>query len=274
MRPDADTKLITSPANPLIKRINALHEKKFRVREGLFLAEGLRIVTEAADAGVTPAYLIHGPDMGDHALLRRLMAATRAAGGEVVETSADVLRKLSRKDNPQSVLGVYTEPARTLADLDRAASFAWIVCQSLKDPGNLGTILRTADAVGAGGVILLDQSCDPYSVEAVRASMGALFTVPVVQAAWADFLPWLRGGPGFLVGASLNATEDYQAIRYPAPTFLFMGNEQSGLPTDYEAACDTLIRIPMQGKADSLNVAVATAVLLYEVFNQHRRADR
>lgn len=265
------SKLITSPSNPLIKRINSLHEKKFRVREGLFLAEGMRVVTEAVEAGVAPAYLIHGPDMGDHPVLQRLIAATETAGGEVIETSADVLRKLSRKDNPQSVLGVFSEIGKQLAELDRSASYAWIVCESLKDPGNLGTILRTADAVGAGGVILMDNSCDPYSVEAVRASMGALFTVPLVQAKWEEFLPWLRSGPGFLVGASLNTEHDYQAIEYPAPTFLFMGNEQSGLPEDYEKECDALVKIPMRGKADSLNVAIATAVIVYEVLNQTRR---
>lgn len=265
------TKLITSPSNPFIKRVNSLHEKKFRVREGLFLAEGMRVVTEAVEAGTAPAFLIHGPDMSDHPILQRLAKATELAEGEVIETSADVLRKLSRKDNPQSVLGVFTQRDRILADLDRNQSYVWIVCESLKDPGNLGTILRTADAVGAGGVILLDNSCDPYSVEAVRASMGALFTVPLVQAQWDEFLPWLRSGPSFLVGASLNTDHDYQAIEYPAPTFLFMGNEQSGLPADYETACDALVKIPMRGKADSLNVAVATAVLIYEVFNQARR---
>ena len=265
------SKLITSPSNPLIKSINSLHEKKFRVREGLFLAEGMRVVTEAVEAGTAPAYLIHGPDMEDHPVLQRLIAATEAADGEVIETSADVLRKLSRKDNPQSVLGVFTEIGKSLSDLDRNASYAWIVCESLKDPGNLGTILRTADAVGAGGVILLDNSCDPYSVEAVRASMGALFTVPLVQAKWEEFQPWLRSGPGFLVGASLNTEHDYQAIEYPAPTFLFMGNEQSGLPEAYEQECDALVKIPMRGKADSLNVAIATAVIVYEVLNQTRR---
>ncbi len=147
-----------------------------------------------------------------------------------------------------------------------------MVCQSLKDPGNLGTILRTCDAVGAGGVILLDASCDPYSVESVRASMGALFTQTIVQSDGPGFFRWLRQGPGMLVGASLNTDHDYQAVTYAAPTFVFMGNEQSGLPPEYEVACDALVKLPMRGRADSLNVAVATAVLLYEVLNQQRRA--
>ena len=264
-------RLITAHSNETLKRIRSLREKKFRQREGLFLAEGMRIVTEAVDAGRIPAMLVYGAESRAHPVLRRLIAACEADGGDVIETSAEILGKLAAKDNPQSVLGVFPLVETSLHSIDRHSSFAWVVCQSLKDPGNLGTILRTADAVGAGGVILLDQSCDPYSVEAVRASMGALFTQTVVQTTGAAFFEWLRIGPGQLAGASLNTSHDYQAVTYAAPTFLFMGNEQSGLPPEYEAACDLLVKIPMAGKADSLNVAVSCAVLLYEVFNQRRR---
>lgn len=265
-------RLITSHSNPLIKRIRSLREKKFRQRERLFLAEGMRIVAEAVEAGATPSMLVYAEEARGHPLLARLAHACEAAGGEVIETTRDILHKLTEKDNPQSLVGVFPADATPLAAIDRTTSFAWVVCQSLKDPGNLGTILRTADAVGAGGVILLDHSCDPFSVEAVRASMGALFTQTIVQTDGDSFFRWLRQGPGQLVGASLNTAHDYQAIAYQAPTFVFMGNEQSGLPPSYEAQCDALVKIPMQGKADSLNVAVATAVMLYEVFNQQRRA--
>ncbi len=265
-------RVITSHSNETLKRIKSLREKKFRQREGLFLAEGMRIVTEAVDAGRVPTMLVYAEESRGHPLLRRLAEACAAKGGDVIETNAEILGKLAAKDNPQSVLGVFPLVETPLAAIDRKSAFAWVVCQSLKDPGNLGTILRTADAVGAGGVILLDQSCDPYSVEAVRASMGALFTQTVVQTTGPAFFDWLRTGPGQLVGASLNTEHDYQAVRYESPTFIFMGNEQSGLPPDYEAVCDALVKIPMAGKADSLNVAVSCAVLLYEVFNQRRRA--
>ena len=262
---------ITSHSNETLKRIRSLREKKFRQREGLFLAEGLRIVTEAVEAGALPTMLVYAAEARAHPVLQRVAAACEAAGGDVIETTSDILAKLASKDNPQAVLGVFPIVPTPLDNIDRGAAFAWIVCQSLKDPGNLGTILRTADAVGAGGVILLDQSCDPFSVEAVRASMGALFTQTVVQSDGPDFFAWLRAGEGQLVGASLNTTHDYQAVAYARPTFLFMGNEQSGLPPEYEAACDVLVKIPMTGKADSLNVAVSCAVLLYEVYNQSRR---
>ena len=168
------------------------------------------------------------------------------------------------------MLGVYSDLRTSLDALDRDAAPIWLVAQALRDPGNLGTMLRTGDAVGAGGLILIDDCADPFSVEAVRASMGALFTQRIAAARWDDFLSWLRAGPGELVGTSLNTDQDYQAPRYAAPTFILTGNEAQGLPPDYEAACDRLVKIPMLGKADSLNAAVATAVMAYEVLNQRR----
>ena len=133
-------------------------------------------------------------------------------------------------------------------------------------------MLRTGDAVGAGGLILLGESTDPYAVEAVRASMGAIFTQKLVQADWEDFLPWLRGGGGQLVATWLGGdTQDYQAVRYTAPTFILTGNESQGMPAAYADAADVRVKMPMMGKADSLNAAVATAVMAYEVLNQQRR---
>jgi len=172
------------------------------------------------------------------------------------------------------VVGVFPEFATTLAALDRSRSNIWLVAERLRDPGNLGTILRTGDAVGAGGLILIGECVDPFSVEAVRASMGALFTVPIVQAEWADFVPWLRAGPGQLVGLSLDTDQDYRAATYAAPTFLLTGNEAQGMPSDYAAECDLLVKIPMLGKADSLNAAVATAVMAYEVLARTKPSPR
>jgi TrmH family RNA methyltransferase len=260
---------ITAFSNPLVKQARALRDKKNRRAEGLFLAEGLRILTEARDAGVLPERLFFGD--GAHPLLQALIAATEAAGGEAIETDADILHKISGKDNPQAVLGIYRQFDTGLAGIDRDAAPLWIVAQALRDPGNLGTILRTGDAVGAGGLILVDECADPFSVEAVRASMGALFTQRIATARWEEFLLWLRRGPGQLVGTSLHAETDYRDGRYEAPTFLLVGNESQGLPAAYEAACDLLVKIPMVGRADSLNAAVAAAVMAYEVLNQRRR---
>ncbi len=257
---------ITGFSNPLVKQVRSLRDKKHRRAEGKFLAEGLRILTEALDAGVAPEMLWRTPDSAGHPLVKRL----EAAAGEVFVTSADILAKLSGKDNPGSVVGVYAEFPTPLVALDRTSADIWIVAQALRDPGNLGTILRTGDAVGAGGLILIDDCTDPFSVEAVRASMGAIFTQSVTIARWDEFIEWLRSGAGQLVGTSLNTTTDYQAARYDAPTFILVGNEAQGLPADYETACDLLVKMPMLGKADSLNAAVATAVMAYEVLNQRR----
>jgi TrmH family RNA methyltransferase len=262
-------KAVTSFSNPLVKQARGLREKKQRRVEGLFLAEGLRILTEAREAGVLPERIFFSD--GSHRLVQALVGAVEAAGGEAVETSEDVLHKISGKDNPQAVIGIFRQFDTALAQLDRNAAPLWIVAQALRDPGNLGTILRTGDAVGAGGLILIDDCVDPFSVEAVRASMGALFTQRIATARWDAFIAWLRAGPGQLVGTSLNTDRDYQDPRYAAPTFLLVGNESQGLPAAYEAECDLLVKIPMRGKADSLNAAVATAVMAYEVLNQARR---
>jgi len=262
---------IESLSNPLIKRMRLLREKRHRRAEGLFLAEGLRIATEAREADILPLWLFLGPEGDAHPLAAALVADTLAAGGEVVDTTGAILSKLSGKDNPQTVVGIYAEPQTTLADLDRNAAPIWLVAERLRDPGNLGTMLRTGDAVGAGGLILLDESTDPYAVEAVRASMGAIFTQKLVVARWDDFLPWLRQGPGQLVATWLGGdTQDYQAVRYTEPTFILTGNESQGMPADYADAADVRVKMPMMGKADSLNAAVATAVMAYEVLNQRR----
>ncbi|MFM9977539.1 MAG: TrmH family RNA methyltransferase [Sphingomonadaceae bacterium] len=257
---------ITGFSNPLVKQVRSLRDKKHRRASGQFLAEGLRILTEALDAGVAPQMLWRTAESADHPLVARL----EAAAGAVFVTSPDILSKLSGKDNPGSVIGVYRETGVALEALDRTRADIWLVAQALRDPGNLGTILRTGDAVGAGGLILIDECADPFSVEAVRASMGAIFTQAVVHTDWEPFIEWLRNGPGQLVGTSLDTELDYQTPRYAAPVFVLTGNESQGLPDTYAAACDLLVKMPMRGKADSLNAAIATAVMAYEVLNQFR----
>jgi TrmH family RNA methyltransferase len=261
---------ITAFSNPLVKDVRALRDKKGRRRQGMFLAEGLRILTEAREAGRLPAILFYAAGTR-HPLLDALIGEVEAAHGDVIETNAEILHKLSGKDNPQAMLGVYRAFDSSLEGLDRSSAPLWIVAQALRDPGNLGTILRTGDAVGAGGLILVDDCVDPFSTEAVRASMGALFTQKIAAAPWPAFLDWLRAGDGQLIGTSLRAELDYQDPRYERPAFLLVGNEAQGLPEDYETECDLLVKMPMFGKADSLNAAVATAVMAYEVINQWRK---
>lgn len=260
----ASRRTITGFSNPLVKYLRSLREKKHRKREGVFLAEGLRLLTDARECGILPSILVMATGREAHPLLDALEDAVAAAGGDVVEMDIDILAKVTGKDNPQAVAGVFAEFDTSLAALDRVAAPIWLVAQALRDPGNLGTMLRTGDAVGAGGLILLDDCADPFSVEAVRASMGAIFTQRLAIARWDEFLPWLRGGAGQLVAASLRDPTDYRQAAYAAPCFLLIGNESQGLPEAYEAECDLRVTIPMLGQADSLNAAVAGAVLAYE----------
>lgn len=256
---------VTAFSNPTVKLLRSLRDKKARRTEGLFLAEGLRILTEARDSGRFPEILAFSAEGAKHHLAAEIIAATEAHGGDAIETSPDILAKMSGKDNPQMLIGAYRQPETSLDRLDRHRAPLWIVVQALRDPGNIGTILRTGDAVGAGGLILVDECADPFSVEAVRASMGAIFTQETATARWSEFLAWLRSGDGQLVGTSLKSTNDYLGAAYRRPCFLLIGNEQQGLPMDYESECDLLVKIPMAGRADSLNAAIAAAVIAFAI---------
>ncbi|MFN3989894.1 MAG: TrmH family RNA methyltransferase [Erythrobacter sp.] len=267
--PSSSHRHITGFSNPTVKYLRALRDKKHRKRAGRFLVEGLRLLEDARASGRVPQMLVMAEGnqraATGHDVLTRLVSAVEAKGGEVITTTPDILSKITGKDNAQSVAGVFDEWDTDLARLDRSAAPIWLVAQALRDPGNLGTMLRTCDAVGAGGLILIDDCADPFSAEAVRASMGAVFTVQLAQARWDDFVPWLRGGEGQLVAASLRQAVPYRGAAYAAPCFLLVGNESQGLPEAYEAQCDLRVTMPMKGRADSLNAAVAAAVLAYEV---------
>ncbi len=257
-----DPRRVTSLTNPLVKLARGLHLRKEREASGLFLAEGLKIVTEAVDAGHFPRFLLHGPG-ADHPVLQRVVRATLKGGGEVVEVSREVLEKIARRDNPQAVLGVFPQQFADITRLDPSSAPCWVALQAVRDPGNLGTIVRTADAAGCGGVILVGECCDPFSVEAVRATMGSVFATPLYRLSVEAFLAWRTRWPGSVVGTLLSAEVDYRAADYRTPSLILMGNEQAGLPPALAAACDVAVKIPMRGRADSLNLSVATGIMIY-----------
>jgi TrmH family RNA methyltransferase len=260
---------ITSPANPVLKSLKSLEDKRGRREAGQFLAEGLRVCTEALAAGHVPDTLLFTPEAEKHRLTQALIDATWNLRGTILRTTPALMQRLTGKDNAQGVAAAYGIPDISLARIDRSTAKLWLVADNLKDPGNFGTMLRTCDATGAGGVILLDQSCDPFSIEAVRASMGALFSRQVAKASSDEFFQWLRAGPGQLVAAALtDAAVDYRDFAYRGPCFLMMGNEQAGLPAEHVAQCDGVVKLPMHGAADSLNVAVCAGVLLYHALDR------
>jgi TrmH family RNA methyltransferase len=254
---------VTSLTNPTVKAVRALHLRKAREETGLFVAEGLKAVIEGVETGHAPVILLYGPEAAGHPLLKKALDATLAAGGDVVEVTQDILAKVSRRDNPQAVVGVFQQVFRPTETLVPLAAPCWVALHRVRDPGNLGTIIRTADAAGCGGVILVGECCDPYSVEAVRATMGSIFAVPLTRVSETEFAAWRNGWPGSVVGTLLCAELDYRQANYGKPAMILMGNEQQGLPPPMAELCDVNVKIPMRGRADSLNLAVATGIMIY-----------
>ncbi|MEM9106385.1 MAG: RNA methyltransferase [Pseudomonadota bacterium] len=258
-------KEITSLSNPVIKDIRALSLKKNRDRSSTFLAEGLKLIIDALDLGWQIRTLIYGKAAKGNDSVGQAAAKTVALGGLVLEVNEKVLSAITRRDNPQMVCGVFEQRYADLDDLKPQKNQTIVALDRVRDPGNLGTIIRTADAAGASGIVLVGDSTDPFSLETIRATMGSVFAVPLVRTDTDRFIVWCRHSEALLVGTHLAGAVDYRKIDYhDKPAVLLMGNEQSGLPTALAEQCDKLAIIPQSGRADSLNLAVATGVMLYE----------
>ena len=258
-------KEVTSLANPIIKDIKALTNKKSREESGTFLAEGLKLVIDAIELGWTIRTLVYAKAAKSKPLVEQMAARTVASGGLVLEVSEKVIASITRRDNPQMVVGIFDQRWMPLKDIRPKEGETWVALDRVRDPGNLGTIIRTADAAGASGVILVGEATDPFSLETVRATMGSVFAVPVTRATPEEFIAWRKSTGVSVVATHLAGAVDYRTIDYrKKPVVLLMGNEQSGLPEQLAKEADALARIPQQGRADSLNLAVATAVMLFE----------
>lgn len=259
-------KPITSLTNDRVKAIRALEMRKERKETGLFLAEGASILMTARAAGFRPQTLVYRAGALETETQKRLVNAALDDGAEVLEVSNAVLEKLAAKENPQTMLATFQQRWETLPDPKIiTAKSVWLVLEEVRDPGNLGTIIRTADAVGASGIILVGNCTDPYSREAVRATMGSIFNVPLVAAERTQFLAWVARWPGDVVATTLGAREDFRTASYQMPVLLMMGSEGPGLSEPLASVATRRVKIPMSGKLDSLNLAVATALVLYQL---------
>jgi TrmH family RNA methyltransferase len=258
--------LITSTANPRVKQVRSLTQRKHREVTGLCVAEGIFHAAEAVAAGVA-AYLIYAPDQLISDFGRRLVAQAEGEGIPAYAVSAEVMASIPGKDNPQGLLAVARQRRARLDDLSPAAQPWLIALVAPQDPGNVGAILRTIDAVGASGLLLLEGGVDPYHPAAVRASMGTIFHLPVVPASFDAFAAWARAHAYRVYGTSAHGQTDYRADAYALPLVLLMGSEREGLSTGQAAVCDALLRLPMRGRASSLNLAVATGVFLYAILD-------
>jgi RNA methyltransferase, TrmH family len=263
--------MITSTANERIKSIRKLREKKFRSETGTFYIEGIRIVVEAMRSGKRVQTLIVAPELVQSPLVHEILEDAGKAHIELLEVSKEVFESFSLKEGPQGVAAVVQQCWDSLDEIDWTLPGLWVGLDAVADPGNLGTIMRTMDAVAARGILLIGPCTDPYDTSAIRASMGAAFALKFVKASVEEMQELKRQHGLFLVGTSDAASQDYQDVSYPQHMVLMMGSERQGLQKPLVDLCDQMVSIPMAGRSDSLNLAVATGVMLYEVYNQHRR---
>lgn len=262
--------IITSASNPRIKEIRKLRERKEQKRSGNYYMEGLRIIGEAIDKKADIQTLVICPDLLKADFGFSLQEKAESAGIEILEVSEDVFRSFALKDHPQGLAAIAEAHFSLLEELQTEHGI-FIALDEVADPGNLGTIIRTADAVDCQGIILLGDTTSPYDAAAIRGSMGAIFSTAIVKSDFDTLLAWKQANRMQLVGTSDKAAEDYIDIYYHDPLILLMGSEREGLPQYQLERCDAVARIPMMRSSDSLNLAVATGVMLYEVFNAQRK---
>ena len=257
---------LSSKSNPKLKLIRQLRQRKARDESGMFLVEGIRHVGDAVQSGAKLEYLCYAPDQLSSPFALELVRQQESQGVPCLAVSKDIFEGLAEKENPQGILAVVHQPRVELESLS-AQNFPWgVALVAPQDPGNIGTVLRTIDAVGASGLILLENSADPYHPGAVRASMGAIFWYPVVRISFANFLDWVRTQVYHIYGTSAHGSQDYRQIEsFQKPCILLMGSEREGLSVEQAATCESLLRMPMRGKVTSLNLAVATGVMLYRM---------
>jgi TrmH family RNA methyltransferase len=277
--------LITSLSNPLIKQARALRQKKARHESGSFLVEGIHHVGEVVEAGWDVVSVLCSPELLTSSFARDLIArlgrfdpskssggrfATSSAERIVQPVSAQVMESLADKDNPQGILAIVRQKQTRLDERKHSTAFgsqkisraAALVAP--QDPGNVGTILRTLDAVDADALFLLDGGVEIYHPTVVRSSMGTLFWKPVIQTSFDEFVRWSRKGSYQLIGTSAHGDVDYQTLVPKLPWILVLGSEQKGLTTEQTNACDVAVSLPMKGRVSSLNLAVAAGILLYQ----------
>jgi TrmH family RNA methyltransferase len=258
--------MITSTSNPLAKRVRKLRLKKHRLSEGAFFIEGVRVFISAVEAKAPVQTILYSPDLLTSDLAIEVISAQRKAGVKCVETSANVFRSISSRDNPVGVGAVVSTGWVALEKLPTRRKSVYVSILNISEPGNLGTIIRTVDAAGGDGVILVGQGVDPYHPSAVKASMGTLFHVPISRVEEpAQLLDWAKNHGITTVSTSAHAQLSYRGDHYELPTLIILGSEGEGLPAGMLEKSDLAVSIPMRGTATSLNLAVAAGLLLYEV---------
>jgi TrmH family RNA methyltransferase len=257
--------LLTSRQNPKIKQIRLLNRRKYRREQGLFVVEGIRHVGEAIEANAEIEYLLYVPEMLRSDFAYNLITRLELSNTPVFTTTPDIFASLAGKDNPQGILAVVKECLKPLSGLNKD-NFNWgVAIQAPQDPGNLGTILRTLDSAGADGLIVLGNGTDIFHPTAVRASMGTLFWKPIIYTQFEEFYTWQSIHQFHIYGSSAKAEQNYKQVSYQRPAILLLGSEREGLEDRLAEMCELVVRLPMYGRATSLNLSVAAGILIYEI---------
>ncbi|MDX1662906.1 MAG: RNA methyltransferase [Candidatus Promineifilaceae bacterium] len=258
--------MITSHRNPLIKRIRRLGQKKYRRQEGAFFVEGIRAVLMALERQAPVETVVYAPELLTSEIAWEAIAKWQAAGSETTMISGDLFRTLSERDNPVGLGAVVGTQLHALETLSAGEGEIFVALDDISDPGNLGTIVRTLDGMGGAGLILVGQTTDPFHPTAVKASMGALFNIPVAEVDRMETLwAWAEENGVSTVATSAHADALFWTADYRFPVLLLLGSEGEGLPPEVIERADLAVSIPMHGASSSLNLAVAGGLLLYEL---------
>ena len=260
--------MITSTANETIKQIRKLRDRKFRDESSSAYVEGIRIVVEAVDKTVEIERIIVAESFATAPKHSEILDQILKKNLEITNVSDEVFRSLSLKDRPQGISAVVKQNWISIEQINQQLNGLWVCLWEVADPGNLGTILRTMDAVDAKGLILAGNCTDPYDPSAIRASMGAIFSKTLVKSNLEQVVNLIEQSHFFTVGTADSSSENYRDIQYRRDMMLVMGSERQGLPQELGSLCNEVVALPMLGSCDSLNLAVATGVILYEILNQ------
>lgn len=257
--------LITSTKNPTIKEIRKLQKRHHREETGLCYIEGIQPVIRAIENGIHIELLVYAPALLKSDVARATLEKLEERKIKTLAVSAEVFEEISDRDNPVGIAAVARPRFFELNQLELSAPAIFTALHDIKNPGNLGTIIRTIDSIAGQGVILMGQTADPYDPACIKASMGTVFNIPVVKLQdHRHFLSWCRSKGVSLITTSARAKYDVADANFTYPCAVMLGSEAQGLPPELLDAGDLPVRIPMYGQASSLNLAVAAGIVLYE----------
>jgi RNA methyltransferase, TrmH family len=258
---------IYSVKNPRVKEWAALKQKKYRELTGQFMIEGVRLVEEAIASDVDILHVLYSLDRSNERL-ERLVEVAQEKGYTMVECTEQVLAHIADTQTPQGILAIARKLPPTYDEHTYRNANLVVLVDGIQDPGNLGTIIRTADAVNADAVIVSENTVDPYHPKVIRATMGSLFHLPVYEQPLMETVSSLREQGISIIGSSSHVGDEYYKVNLVGPHALIVGSEANGIRDTLHPFVDKWLRLPMLGKAESLNAAIAASVMMYEVIRQ------